>query len=140
MEECRAGRLTDALSYRCLQETMAVIFGVEASMRLCRDTVTGAPTGFVNVVRDISNRKAAEEELKRAFLLADNHANVDGLTGIANRRRLDEALGIEWRRAMRDRTPVSLLMIDVDHFKPYNDIYGHVSGSDATHIAVTSEG
>jgi diguanylate cyclase (GGDEF)-like protein len=114
---------------------------MEASMRLYRDTVTGAPTGFVNVVRDISNRKAAEEELKRAFLLADNHANVDGLTGIANRRRLDEALGIEWRRAMRDRTPVSLLMIDVDHFKPYNDIYGHVSGDECLRtIAVTVGG
>jgi diguanylate cyclase (GGDEF)-like protein/PAS domain S-box-containing protein len=127
MEECRAGKLTDALPYRCRKSDGSYLW-MEANLRLYRDAVTGEPIGFVNVVRDISNRKAAEEELKRAFLLAENHAKIDGLTGIANRRRLDEALESEWRRAMRDRTPVSLLMIDVDHFKSYNDIYGHLSG------------
>ena len=52
----------------------------------------------------------------------------DGLTGIANRRRFDEALNEEWSRAARSRTPLSLIMIDVDHFKLYNDNYGHASG------------
>lgn len=127
MEECRAGNLTEALPYRCRKSDGSYIW-MEANLRLYRDAVTGEPIGFVNVVRDISNRRAAEEKLKRAFLLAENHARLDGLTGIANRRRLDEALDSEWRRAMRDHTPVSLLMIDVDHFKPYNDIYGHLSG------------
>lgn len=137
MAECRSGKLTDALPYRCRKSDGNYVW-MEANLRLYRDTVTCEPIGFVNVVRDISNRKAAEEELKRAFLLAENNANIDGLTGIANRRRLDEVLDSEWRRAMRDHTSVSLLMIDVDHFKPYNDIYGHLSGDACLRtIAVT---
>lgn len=55
---------------------------------------------------------------------------IDGLTGIANRRRFDEALRVEWLRAVRDTTALSLLMIDIDYFKPYNDHYGHVAGDE----------
>lgn len=97
-------------------------------MRLYHDDATNEPIGFVNVVRDVSNRKAAEDELTHAFRLVENLAMADGLTGIANRRRFDETMDREWRRAMRDGSLLSLLMIDVDHFKPYNDIYGHVLG------------
>jgi PleD family two-component response regulator len=57
-------------------------------------------------------------------------AGVDGLTGIANRRTFDTALDNEWRRACRAKSPMSLLMIDVDHFKRYNDHYGHQAGDD----------
>lgn len=53
---------------------------------------------------------------------------VDGLTGVANRRRFDEALQIEWRRCRRSGAPLTLLMIDIDHFKRYNDHYGHQIG------------
>jgi diguanylate cyclase (GGDEF)-like protein len=53
---------------------------------------------------------------------------VDALTGIANRRRFDEALSTEWRRALRESDKLSLLLIDADHFKRYNDMYGHVRG------------
>jgi diguanylate cyclase (GGDEF)-like protein len=53
---------------------------------------------------------------------------MDGLTGIANRRALDKALLQEWRRACRNRNPMTLLMIDVDHFKAYNDTHGHLVG------------
>jgi len=52
----------------------------------------------------------------------------DGLTGIANRRAFDEHLALEWRRSQRNRTPISLLMIDIDHFKQFNDTYGHLEG------------
>lgn len=55
-------------------------------------------------------------------------AFIDGLTGVANRRRLDEALSAEWRRCRRAGTPLALLMIDIDHFKAYNDHYGHQAG------------
>lgn len=55
-------------------------------------------------------------------------AFIDGLTGVANRRRFDEALQIEWRRCRRSSTPLTLLMIDIDHFKRYNDRYGHPAG------------
>ncbi len=53
---------------------------------------------------------------------------VDGLTGIPNRRRFDETMAIEWRRAMRYGHPLSLIMADIDHFKNYNDTYGHLEG------------
>ena len=55
-------------------------------------------------------------------------AYVDGLTGIANRRSFDEVLANEWSRCARSRSPLALLMIDIDHFKAYNDLYGHQKG------------
>ena len=55
-------------------------------------------------------------------------ASLDGLTGIANRRSFDERLTQEWNRAVRLRKPVALAMIDLDNFKQFNDLYGHVAG------------
>lgn len=57
-------------------------------------------------------------------------SSLDGLTGVANRRSLDTALSREWQRAQRDRTEISVLMIDIDFFKLYNDHYGHQAGDD----------
>lgn len=56
--------------------------------------------------------------------------NVDGLTGLLNRRFLDELLSREYSRSARNRSPISLLMIDVDHFKRYNDTFGHLQGDE----------
>lgn len=56
--------------------------------------------------------------------------SVDGLTGLANRRHLDASLEAEWKRAIRAQCPLSILMIDVDHFKQYNDSYGHLAGDE----------
>jgi diguanylate cyclase (GGDEF)-like protein len=61
-------------------------------------------------------------------LILQQLLSTDSLTGIANRRRFDDALEREWRRCRRAGTAVSLLMIDVDHFKPYNDLFGHQQG------------
>jgi diguanylate cyclase (GGDEF)-like protein len=63
-------------------------------------------------------------------LLLRNLLSTDTLTGIANRRRFDDALAREWRRCRRGGLPVSLLMIDVDHFKAYNDQFGHQQGDE----------
>ena len=71
----------------------------------------------------ITTLKRIEEELK-------TQSGVDWLTGLANRRRFDEVFQQEWGRARRDATPLSLLMIDIDHFKTFNDTYGHQAGDD----------
>jgi diguanylate cyclase (GGDEF)-like protein len=113
--------------FRCLKKDGGYLW-MEASLRLYRDPSANEAPGFVVVIRDISLRKAAEEELQRAFRMVETLASVDGLTGIANRRRFDEVLQSEWRRAQRDCTACSLLLMDVDHFKNYNDIYGHIPG------------
>jgi diguanylate cyclase (GGDEF)-like protein len=57
-------------------------------------------------------------------------AERDGLTLIANRRRFDEFLQYEWRRSQRAEKPISLIMLDIDYFKPYNDTYGHLQGDE----------
>ena len=66
--------------------------------------------------------------LKAQSDLLASLAFVDGLTGVANRRRFDEGLEAEWRRCRRLITPLALLMIDIDNFKKYNDAYGHLAG------------
>ena len=88
----------------------------------------GQYLGRVWFFRDISRRKIAEEKLQDAYTAVEALAATDALTGLANRRRFDEALNGEWRRGLRDGRPLSLLMIDVDLFKSYNDNYGHPQG------------
>jgi len=65
-------------------------------------------------------------------------ASIDGLTGLANRRAFDETLDQEWRRARRNRTPLSLALIDIDFFKRYNDHYGHQAGDDCLKTVATT--
>ena len=68
--------------------------------------------------------------LKRQGDLLRRWVFIDGLTGIANRRHFDERLAIEWARSQRSGAPLSALLIDVDHFKRFNDTHGHQSGDD----------
>ncbi len=68
--------------------------------------------------------------LKRQTDLLRSLSFLDGLTGIANRRRFDESIAREWRRCARSRQPLSLILLDVDHFKSYNDHYGHQAGDE----------
>ncbi|HSN68199.1 MAG TPA: diguanylate cyclase, partial [Thermoanaerobaculia bacterium] len=70
------------------------------------------------------------EQLAAANTLLEQQSRVDSLTGLANRRHFDEALEREWRRAIRDRAWLSIILADVDQFKAYNDAYGHQSGDE----------
>ena len=70
------------------------------------------------------------EELRKANGVLWHASAIDGLTGLANRRHFDEIMGKEWRRAMREQRSMSLIMLDIDHFKAYNDNYGHQEGDD----------
>lgn len=69
-------------------------------------------------------------ELQRAQFALQDLADTDQLTQVANRRHFDRKFKTEWRRAMRERTPISLLLLDVDHFKKYNDSLGHQAGDE----------
>ena len=86
--------------------------------------------GIVADFKDISDRKKAEEALQQANMELQRLASIDSLTQIANRRRFDEVLTLEWRRLQREELPLSLIMIDIDCFKIYNDTYGHQQGDD----------
>ena len=123
----RAGSEGGTLEYRARKRDDEY-FWAEGSLRVYRDPATGRPIGFLNLVRDISERKRTEEHLQSAYRAMETLVVVDALTGIANRRRFDDALATEWRRALRESSKLSLLLIDADHFKRYNDTYGHVRG------------
>ncbi|OQX17970.1 MAG: hypothetical protein BWK76_08915 [Desulfobulbaceae bacterium A2] len=71
-----------------------------------------------------------QEDMNRLNARLEDLSSQDGLTGLANRRRLDERLEEEWRRAARGGDPMGLLMIDIDHFKRFNDTYGHSAGDE----------
>lgn len=74
--------------------------------------------------------RESQRELMRANLELERLTRIDGLTGLGNRRYFDEYLAAEWKRCQRTESPLSVLMIDVDHFKRYNDAYGHLAGDD----------
>lgn len=95
-------------------------FPIEASLDVVRDAAGGIEHQ-VMVFRDVTVQKQLEDRLREL-------SATDGLTLLANRRSFDEALEREWHRATRHGEPVSLIMCDIDHFKPYNDHYGHVGG------------
>ena len=100
------------------------------------------------VIEDISERKLAEELMHKTkqdleLQVAERTRELtalneelhqlslsDGLTGLGNRRSLDELLEQEWKRARRERSEVAMLMIDLDFFKLFNDTYGHLAGDD----------
>jgi diguanylate cyclase (GGDEF)-like protein/PAS domain S-box-containing protein len=78
---------------------------------------------YAVVFRDVTRQKQLEQSLRML-------SATDGLTQVANRRLFDETLEREWQRALRDATPLALIMADIDHFKRYNDHYGHVVGDE----------
>ena len=83
----------------------------------------GELAAVVQTLRDITEEKAAQNALEQL-------ATRDGLTGLANRRCFDDTLRAEWARAMRQHQPLSLLMVDVDNFKAFNDANGHLGGDE----------
>ena len=92
---------------------------------------------FTGILRDISDRKKTEAELKAAharLMLANERLEIlsleDGLTGISNRRHFDFTLSKEYRVAMRNNDSIAILLCDIDHFKQYNDTYGHGAGDE----------
>lgn len=83
----------------------------------------GNLTAVVETLRDMTG-------YKKAMLNLETLALVDGLTGVINRRAFDEKLSNEWLRCSRDKSPIALAILDIDHFKLYNDGYGHQTGDE----------
>lgn len=119
----------------------------------------GEVCGAAYIGRNITGRKVAEDQLKRALEQLEasrretenvnqqlrqantellRQANQDGMTGIANRRYFDDYLAHEWRRAIRHREPMALIFADVDFFKLYNDYYGHQAGDECLRKIATA--
>ncbi len=77
---------------------------------------------------DVTELVQKSMALERSNQQLERLSSTDGLTGLANRRQFDQHLYAEWQRSLRSRQPISLLLIDIDHFKRYNDRYGHLAG------------
>ncbi len=90
--------------------------------------ISGMPRHCLVQVMDVSPAVTREKLLREQALVLRSQTFADGLTGIANRRCFDETMEKEFRRAKRALSPLSLIMIDIDYFKPYNDLYGHQRG------------
>ncbi|ABC90790.1 putative sensory box/GGDEF family protein [Rhizobium etli CFN 42] len=102
----------------------------EAQLKALRNNLTGDSDGIIGTLRDVSSRKAIEDQLHQANTRLLALAEQDDLTGLSNRRCFDAALLREHNHARRDKRALALLMIDVDWFKPYNDLYGHPAGDE----------
>ena len=138
----RAGEQKLSACYRYVCKSGAHLW-VEAAFKLAPTHKTGERQFIINI-RDISDRKLAEDGLADAMQQLAFQASTDGLTGLANRRHFDTVLRKEWDRAARNEEPLSLLLIDIDRFKLFNDLYGHLQGDDclrivSTAIAVTAQ-
>lgn len=94
------------------------------------NNLLGQVIGITCALMDITEHKQAEQKLKETNRKLEYFARNDHLTGLANRRHVDEVLADEVHRAMRGNYPLSVLMLDVDSFKKYNDHYGHLQGDE----------
>lgn len=90
----------------------------------------GEVDSLIGFMFDITERKQTEQKLVELQKELEQLSFKDGLTGLANRRKFDLSMEIEWRNAKRTGQPLSLIMVDIDYFKQYNDHYGHLQGDD----------
>ena len=128
LQDVRLGLSTHAvLTFRMLMRTGEYVW-VEGQLRAITEETTGDVTGCLITLRDISEHKRLQRELEEACTKLEHQASFDALTNVANRRRFDDIFDQEWRRAAREAQWLALLLIDVDNFKNYNDMHGHLAG------------
>ncbi len=83
---------------------------------------------FADLKRASAAASLSEARFRELASSMEALASVDGLTGVANRRQFDRAIQLEWQCAQRESSPLTLLLLDVDRFKAFNDLYGHIEG------------
>jgi diguanylate cyclase (GGDEF)-like protein len=131
-----------ALKDNPLVREIPVIFITAMSQQ--EDEIRGLELGAVDYITKPFNptitklRVRNQLELKRLRDFQTNLALLDGLTGLPNRRAFDECMDSEWHRAVRNRTKLSMVMIDIDFFKNYNDAHGHLEGDDCLKEVATA--
>ena len=127
LENLEVGKPPDGTNYthtrlRFLRKDQTFVW-ISINARCVRDSISGEPRQHVLCMRDITGRAVLEERLSAL-------AMTDALTGLWNRRAFDQALRREWKRTSRKESDLSLLLLDLDHFKPLNDQYGHPLGDE----------
>lgn len=132
MEDIGGHDVCRLLKTDALTSAIPVIFVTSQNMEV--DEVSAFAAGAVDFITKPINPAVVRARVSTHLTLKlqgdrlRENALLDGLTGVANRRKFDEDMLKNWRQASRDRTPLSLIMLDVDYFKRYNDRYGHQAG------------
>lgn len=114
--------------YRALKRDGGYVW-IRDVVHVVRDA-QGQVTSLVGFMFDITERKRSEEQLAELQRTLERLSYQDGLTGVANRRMFDGVLAREWEEARHKRQPLSLVLLDIDFFKQYNDHYGHLQGDE----------
>jgi diguanylate cyclase (GGDEF)-like protein len=109
-----------------LEHDDPAIFSAETQLLL--ELVADQVAGAIQMALLNEQLATTKRQLEAANRTLERLSHLDPLTGLANRRHLETALKLEWRRLSRTRSPLSLLLLDVDHFKAYNDALGHIAG------------
>ncbi|KQP35496.1 diguanylate cyclase [Pseudorhodoferax sp. Leaf274] len=129
LRSVRRGQTQQDYRVRALHKDGSFVW-VEARARHLPGDCSGLEDRRVVNLRGIAARKAVEDALAQAQCRLQALATTDPLTGLANRRKLDEVLQLEFRRVQRGAAPLSLLLVDIDHFKQFNDTHGHHVGDE----------
>ena len=160
LEALRAARSDDAPDLILLDVMMPDIDGYEVCRQLKQDAATrdipvifvttrtdedsearGLDLGAVDYIAKPVNLRTMRARVRTHLDLRDARqrvaalSRIDGLTGIPNRRAFDDAFAKEWRRNLRDGTPIAVVMCDIDHFKRFNDRHGHLAGDDCLRVS-----
>jgi diguanylate cyclase (GGDEF)-like protein/PAS domain S-box-containing protein len=131
-EALRAGKSCEALLRNYRKD--GTLFWNQLNLSPMLDA-NGRITHVMGTLNDVTERVRAEHrmlerqrQLEKTKRVLEGLALKDGLTGLYNRRHFAEQFAREWNRARREHFPLSLFMIDIDHFKRFNDTYGHLAG------------
>lgn len=126
-QRCMDGATGEQIRYRARQKDGSWLW-LDGLASCYSDPATGKPLGYVAMIRDASSKHAEELEREARTALLEQQARFDQLTGVANRHVLYSRLQDEATHSSPDMQQLSLLLVDVDHFKRFNDYYGHVEG------------